>query len=459
VKSLVAAATAALVLLATAGASANGRFPAANQLVFSPSDPNLAVLRTTFGVLRAQDGGSAWSWICEDAIGLPPTSSDDPSIGVTSGGSLVAGIYKGLEVSPDTGCNWTFLGGPLKNQVIADVAVRPDAPHTVVAIASTYGVDAGADGGTGYATQVYESTNDGATWSPLGVPIDPGVLVTTIDVSAADPHRLYVSGFRVAATPGGTNAASLFVSLDEGAHWTERPLPPLVNEVGAYIAAIDPGDADRVYLRTSGPMMPPSQSRLFVTSNAGQSFTTPLAFDTPGGQMLGFALSPDGSKIYAGAAQGGLYVGMRSALDAGTPFQKTSAIHVQCLAARGSELWACSDEASGFIAGVSSDDGATFTAKLHLNGIQAPLACAPDATTAQCVAEFDPLCENFGGCAGWDGGVPPTDAAANGDGGARSPSGSSHSCGCSVIGGAGGVTGVAAFAGLAAIAARRRRRL
>ena len=37
---------------------------------------------------------------------------------------------------------------------------------------------------------------------------------------------------------------------------------------------------------------------------------------------------------------------------------------VQCLATRGDELWTCSAEVSGFVLGVSTDDGATFTAKL-----------------------------------------------------------------------------------------------
>ncbi len=437
-KVLLVAAASALAALWAPVAHANGRFPESNQLLFSPGDTSLVVLRTTFGVLISRDAAATWRWLCEDALDLPPTSSADPSLGLTGSDALVAGIYKGLEVSPDLGCTWGFAGGPVKGQFIPDLAVRPNAPHTVVTIASTYGEDAGADGGAGYANQAYESTDDGANWSTLGVPIDPTVLVTTIDVAASDPQRLYVSGFRLATSAGAPNRASLFVSLDAGAHWIERPLPALVNEVAAYIAAVDPSDADLVYLRTSGPMVTPSQSRLMVTSDAGQSFSTPLAFTQTGeggaatGQMLGFALSTDGSKVYAGGTQDGLYVGARAGLaDAASPFHKTSSIHVQCLATHGAELWACSDEVSGFVAGVSTDDGATFTAKLHLTGIQAPLACAPDATAAQCSGAFPQLCETLGGCAGPDGG---SSAA---DGGARPPptNPTRPSGGCSVVGG------------------------
>jgi hypothetical protein len=465
---LLAGATGALVVLGSAVAGANGRFPASNQLLFSPADPNLVILRTTFGILISHDNATTWSWLCEDALGLPATSSADPPLGLTGSDALVAGIYRGLEVSRDVGCTWAFAGGQLTGAFVSDLAVRPNAPHTLVAIESTYGEDAGADGSAGYANQAFESTDDGATWSPLGAPLDPTVLVTTIDVAASDPQRLYMSGFRLATTMGGTNAASLFVSVDSGAHWTERPLPPLVNETAAYIAAVDPSNADLVYVRTEGNVVTPSQSRLLVTSNAGQSFDVALAFDQEGDggvstvQMLGFALSQDGSKVYAGSARDGLYMGTRDALpDAAGAFQKVPTshpIHVQCLATHGSELWACSDEVSGFLAGVSNDDGVSFTPKLHLEGVASPLACAADATAAQCEPEFPQLCAMLGGCAGDDGG---SSDASTGDGGSPPPPPMSKSSGgCSVLGGGGAAGAVCAggAAALLAAAGRRRRR-
>jgi MYXO-CTERM domain-containing protein len=456
-----------VALLLASPASANGRFPQSNQLLFSSSDSRLVVLRTTFGVLFSHDGGVTWSWLCEDAIGLPPTSSDDPSLGLTANETIVAGIYKGLEVSPDLGCTWSFVGGGLNQQLVADLAVRPNTPAAVVAVTSTYDPDAGVEGGAGYSSRVYQSTDNGGTWSALGTPIDPTVIVTTIDVAASDPQRLYVSGFRVATQPNATNTPVLFVSTNAGSTWTERTtVPPLEHEVAVYIAAVDPTNADLVYLRTEGSATDmQSQSRLFVTSDAGQSFQIPLVSS---GAIFGFALSPDGSKVYAGGAQDGLFVAQRAGLAMPNPFHKTSAIHVQCLATRGTELWACSDEASGFIAGVSTDDGATFTAKLHLTGIQAPLACAADATAAQCSgASFDQLCENLGGCASGDAAV---DAASGGGseggtseggadaGGSVPPTGKTpaSSGGCSVAGG-GGAAGAFVALGITAIARKRRR--
>jgi hypothetical protein len=379
-----------MVSLASLPARANGRFPAANSIIFSPSDPNLVIVRATYGLLPSFDGGSTWRFLCEDALGVAPGSDYDPAIALTAANHLIIGLLLpgGLEVSPDTGCNWNCVGGALANETIADLAVRPDAPHSVVALTGTVFFD---DAGGGEHAQAFQSVDDGANWLPLGLPIDPTVLVSAIEVAATDPHRLFVSALRGF---GPTRSGVLFVSVDEGATWVEHDVALDADEGALFIGAVDPLDADRVYLRTSG------HSRLLLTTDAGRSFSTVL---TLSGSMLGFALSPDGSRIYAGSIEDGLFVADR----ANVAFAPKSAIHVQCLATQGAVLWACSDEASGFVAGVSTDDGATFTPRLHQNGVQAPVdcvagsqasyACGVDANASQCAgAPFDQLCSTIG---------------------------------------------------------------
>ena len=382
-----AAASAALVLLTAPAAIANGRFPASNQLLFSPSDPSLVVLRATFGIMISHDAGTTWRWLCEDVLGVSSSTTVDPLLGLTASGGIVAAplLTTGLAFSGDTGCSWSRPAGPLASQLVKDLAVRHDAPNIVLAVSSTYAQDAGPEGGPGYSQQVYQSSDDGADWSAIGIPLDPTALATTIEVAPSDAARLYVSAVRGTAA---ARTASLFVSMSGGADWIERPvaLDP-VNETAVYIAAVDPARADRVYLRTAG-----NTSRLLVTSDAGLTFTGVLELT---GQMLGFALSPDGAKVYAGSAEQGLFVATRDSLS----FHNTSRIHVQCLATRGTELWACSDEASGFIAGVSTDDGATFEAKLHLMA-QPLIACPADAAaTSQCGgAALQAFCQQLPGC-------------------------------------------------------------
>jgi MYXO-CTERM domain-containing protein len=438
-----AAALAASALLAAAPARANGRFPASNTIVFSPSNQDLLMVRTTYGILPSQDYGTTWTWLCEDSLGLPPTSNEDPNITLTAGNAVVVGISHGLEVSPDTGCTWTFSSmSGLAAQNVKDLVLRPDAPHTVLAVTSTYEVDAGnPDGGNLYTQQVFATTDDGVTWAAQGTPIDPTVIVTTIEIAANDPQRIYVSAYKD-VTPRTT---WLIASTDGGMTWTEYPITAFdpTQETAVYIAAVDPQNEDLVYVRSEGA------SRLFVSSDGGHTFQAVYSLQD---QMLGFALSQDGSKVYLGGANTGLFMAARGTLQ----FQQTSSIHVQCLATHGSDLWACSDEVSGFVAGVSQDDGATFTAKLHLNGISGPIACSASTTAGQCTgALYQAMCANLGGCL--EGGAGDGGTQEGPDGGASGSTPSKSSCGCTVVGG-GGAAGAVAAALIALVAAGRRRR-
>jgi hypothetical protein len=390
----------AVVVFASAPAAANGRFPAANQLVLSPTTQDLVVLRTTYGVLVSRDNGATWSLICEAAYGLDPNATIDPSIALTSNDTLIAGVPTGLNVSPDVGCNWRCADGALAGERIADVAVRPDSPAAAVALTATF---VQTDSPTASIhSQVFETRDNGVTWAAIGVPIDPTVSVATIEVAKLAPERLYVSGVRFF---GSTRTASLFVSMNKGQTWTEHVLPASQfdpdHEDSIYIAAIDPRDADRVYIRShaydSGGL-----SRLTaVTLGADGGFDSSMArfvdgLTDAGGaastfnftldenapvQMLGFALSPDGSKVYVGSPEQGLW----SASASDMVFRKVSPIGVQCLATRGTELWACSASSDGFVAGVSTDDGVTFAPRLaSVGGYRGPIACGAGARQAAC---------------------------------------------------------------------------
>ncbi len=471
-----------IALLVARPALANGRFPAANQIVFAPTDEDLVVVRTTYGIFLSHDGGVTWSYLCEDALGLPSATSEDPALALSANDSLIAALSaptSGLDVSTDTGCNWTCVGGPLGGQSMVDVAVRPDAPHSVVALASTF---LAADAGGGTFVQIFQTTDDGATWAPLGTPLTDtmfGVstlLATTVDVAATDPNRLYVS-----ATVGYAAArkALLFVSDDTGQTWTERAIPDFdpTTEASLFIGAIDPSDEDRVYLRTNA-LATGGQSRLFVVgdaTDAGASITPILAFPVAAdplgnlGELLGFALSPDGSTIYAGSRDGEALLDGVSRVRHDLPSAFAGG-QVLCLATHGSQVWACSEETSGFSVGMSTDDGATFSPVLHVCDIPPPIACAAsnaiacgtDANASQCGgAAFAQIAPSLG-CSSADAGgssdASAGDAAmpANADGG-RSPVAASSSCGCSFLGQPAG-SPFFATAGMVALAWLRRKK-
>jgi Sortilin, neurotensin receptor 3, len=456
--------SAAAVLFLAIPAAANGRFPASNQLVFSPTDPNLLVLRTSYGVLPSHDNGTTWGYICESALGLPSIGGEDPSIGLTENSSLVLGVAVGLNVSADVGCNWNCIGGPLAGQVITDIAVRPDNPAGAVTLTSTLLPSDSSQSGTD--NQVFETTDNGATWTGIGMPIPEFVVVTTIDVAKTDPNIVYVSGMRGYGT---SRTASLFVSTNKGQMWTEHVLPAgeydptMEDEV--FIGAVDPSNADRVYMRSSA-LMTGGKSRLTVVngaSTASPTFANVDVFDVGmaktgeiTGELLGFALSPDGSKVYVGTEESGLFVASTSDFK----FTNKSSKVVQCLATRGSELWMCSAEVSGFVLGVSTDDGATFTAKLPtLGDLTGAIACTANPkgaacnttqNSSTCPADFMTFCMTYG-CGAPEGGTGDNEGA---------PPKSSSSCSCSLVGlvGGGGGAMLAGAVAVLGVAIRRRRR-
>jgi hypothetical protein len=78
-------------------ASANGRFPAANQLVVDPGDAEHLLLRATYGLLSSHDGGRTFAWICEDVLGQMGES--DPAVAILRGGRLAVAAGDHLMLS------------------------------------------------------------------------------------------------------------------------------------------------------------------------------------------------------------------------------------------------------------------------------------------------------------------------------------------------------------------------
>src|ERR1700682_2834315 len=117
--SCLAVAAGVIALLCSRPAAAHGRVPHSNQIVFSPNDPNVVITRATYAILPSQDNGRSWWFLCENVLGLPDNSPQDPALGFTANGILIAGNFApthGLNVSNDLGCNWTCVGGALAGQ-------------------------------------------------------------------------------------------------------------------------------------------------------------------------------------------------------------------------------------------------------------------------------------------------------------------------------------------------------
>ncbi|MFO0677385.1 MAG: hypothetical protein U0169_12695 [Polyangiaceae bacterium] len=398
---------------------ANGRFPAANQLVARPGDPSSMILRATYGMLFSRDAGVTWHWVCERAIGY--NGAEDPALGVFPDGRVTAGLFKGLAATTDQGCSWSFVKGGLEGQVVIDVAQWPGHPERGVALTSTY---AGEIAGTPrYKNEIFLTEDSGSTWNRIGSAIDPRAISETIEVADSDPNRIYVSAIR---GEDKKREGLVFVSTDGGAKFVERKVPiVLADERAPFLAAVDPKNADRIYVRTSGP----EKNRLLVSDDAGKKFRAVFT----GGPLLGFSLTDGGETVYVGGSKDGLHVASTKDF----AFTKRNTKAIECLTSVGKTLYACSNEANGFILGRSDDQGTTFAPLLHLGSMAGPLACPAGTSMNVCATDWAQLKLEFnieaspgkGADGGVEGGLRAEDA-----GGAPAPKKGARACACDVVG-------------------------
>jgi hypothetical protein len=366
---------------------------------------------------------------------------------ITPDGTLVSTTFQGIAISHDKACNFAFAGGPLANLVFIDLTSRPAAPGTVVAFASSYG---GLDDAASpyFKSSLFETTDEAKTFTALPVKFDETLLGQTVDLAPSDPERVYVSALR---NPGDTASAVLLTSTDHAKTFVENKVALISPERGLYIAAVDPNKADRVYVRTSIAVDKPS--RILVSDDAGKTFRTVF---TGKGSLPGFALTPDGAEIYVGGAMDGLMVANTTDFK----FTQKNPMQIGCLKFDKGMLWACSNEMSGFVAGVSNDNGATFSSRLHFCQIRGPLDCPAGSTTnTKCAlgADQDPPAPPWPVQRAGLGCLDQADAGADSGPNVTPPGNNTKSCGCSVPGASVGPL-AALITGIAATLALLRRR-
>ncbi|AUX42220.1 hypothetical protein SOCE26_036470 [Sorangium cellulosum] len=439
----IAAAAVLSIAALAAPASANGRFPAAGLIAAHPSDPSRLLVRATYGLLATQDGGETWRWICEPLVGFG--GYEDPMLAFLADGTLIAGIYDGLSASKNGGCDWAFAPGDLLGRYVVDLSAERADPSRAVLVVNT-GLGAGR-----FLTQLWETSDNADTWTPAGANLPDDFLALTVDVAPSEPSRVYLSGRLGAPDYPGV----LFRTIDRGETWEQLAIPGSDDRHLPFLSAIAPADPDRVYVRIDGE----PNDVLVVSDDGGQSFTA--AFEGQG-NLLGFALSPDGATVLVGGDMDGIWRAPASTLE----FEKVSDVGARCLTWTPTGLFACGDEITdGFTIGVSRDEGATFSALLHRDGLCGPLECAPDSgMAATCTdlwgaTQLSVGSRQCGGDAGTGGG------GGGGGGGGEPPAEEPGGCGCKL--GAAGAEAAAplgggaawlALAAAGAISVARRRR-
>jgi photosystem II stability/assembly factor-like uncharacterized protein len=330
-----------LLLLAPELARANGSFPAVSQLVSDPADAAHLVLRTTFGLLVTRDGGASWDWLCEAGAGYKDV---EPPMAVLPGGVILLGVPGGVSRSDAAGCNFELAEGI--DATVYDLARVPSEPSGAVAISAT-----------GTDTQLWRTVDSGKSFAPVGDVI-AGFIPATVDVAATDSKVVYASGL------SGTTG-TLLRSNDGGESFMAFPVPSTTTARRPFIAAVDPRDADTVYVRLDAQGVSP----LEVTHDGGKSFVTAL---TTVVSAAGFAISPDGKTVIASNAYDGTFRADTDTL----AFEKVACSGPTCLSFNDAGLFGCGDQSvDGFIVGRSDDLGASFQRLVDLTCVRGPAAC------------------------------------------------------------------------------------
>src|SRR5579859_5041842 len=291
-----------VVVLAATAARANGRYPQANHIVFEPADPSHLVATTTFGLLESHDRGATFAWRCETALGV--MADDDEIAAITAGKTTAVVVTKGLVTTAD-GCSFRRVP-ELDGKYVADVALSRGAPHELF----VFHTDISPSGTL--LSEILHSVDDGQAWQVVGSPLDTNFLPLTIDVAPSLPTRVYLTarlGF------ADRYASVLLRSDDGGKTFASTPIPGTMDQRQAYIAAVNPVDADRLFVRVDDA---PS-TILYSTIDGGKTFQKRF---TGVDQLLGFAISPDGTRVAFGGKKDGIWVGAEDA----TTFEQRSQI-------------------------------------------------------------------------------------------------------------------------------------
>jgi hypothetical protein len=392
-------------LLVHSQASANGRFPRAQQLLEDPRDPRRLILGATYGLLVTTDRGASWRYVCEAAYGERDLSVDALTA-LSVDGALLAGIYSGISRAARDACDFRRTLGRNNREAVPDFALSVSVPGRILAIMVAIPEDAET------YSQLYRSDDDARTWQPLGVRLPQVMRIPlTIDVAPSDANRIYLSGL------GADDVGVLLRSSDGGESFDSLSIPTDgARSEYPYIAAIDADDPDRLYVRTDFWQYDPesrsatARDALLYSEDAGASFSE-LA--RANGKLLGFAFSPDGSELLLGYGDpleaGGNRVtdpdalGIYRAPKGSSAFVKRYAGAVGCLSWTEQGIYACTHEGqTGFSLGLIEQTDFDLARPpeleplLMLADVIGPIECEACSTGAVCPSYWQSTCQAWG---------------------------------------------------------------
>ncbi len=277
-----------LAVAISGAARADGGIPGSLAILLPADQPQTIALATTFGLILSDDGGTTWSWTCEQAattsmanlyaVGPPAAAS-----GAVGDRFYALSPIEGLAFSDDASCSWQTAGGFAAGTRPSDFFVDPSDPTHVVAVASQP-----ADGGAA-SSAIVVSRDGGATFGTTPLYVAPaGAAIVGVEIARSNPSVIYVAFYTTTATARDPVLAR---STDGGGHWTTTDLTAPLGPNMARILAVDPQNSDVVYLR----VIAAAGDALAVTRDGGGTFSVPATFTN--GQVSAFARLQSGTVL------------------------------------------------------------------------------------------------------------------------------------------------------------------
>ena len=298
------------------------------------------------GVLRSTDGGASWTQLGASTFRFATGGSvsfsriivDRPAGGAFGATVLVAATNVAVYRSGDAGASWT--------NVLAGATASLVQHPTKAGVLFAGNSDASNAGRRG----LYRSANNGVSWTALApLPVTDGTLIGRIElaVSPAAPDRIYAlvanrSNARLLGLFVWDDAASAWTTLAAGGVYTGDSRGDFGAQGGYDLAiAVDPRDANRVFVagirayrsadggatfrpmameihcdwhnivfdpRNPDIMYAGTDGGVFVSADAGDTWTSRNAGLAITQYYPGIAASPDGSKVMGGSQDNGTHV-------------------------------------------------------------------------------------------------------------------------------------------------------
>ena len=239
-----------------------------------PSQP-LAYLAgyTGGGLWRTDDAGNSWRNISDGffktgsvgAIAVAP--SDENVIYVGMGEHAIRGQSStygdGMYKSTDQGRTWTHIGLATSRQISA-VRVHPSNPDVVYVAVQGDRWKGTSDRG------IYRTTDGGKTWTLLLKGENSFSGASDLSMDATNPRILYAAMWDHQRTPwmvrSGGAGSGIWKSVDGGDTWkrSQEGLPKLVGKIGV---SVSPANPDRVYA-----IVEAENGGLFRSDDAGKTW-------------------------------------------------------------------------------------------------------------------------------------------------------------------------------------------